>query len=169
MGGRGGDEPAQAGVTGLDRIGGRPLEVVLVEHTDHAVVVAGADGVIRFWNPAAETLFGHARAAAVGASLDLIIPVPLRDRHWDGYRRVMATGETTYAGRTLAVPAIRADGTRISVEFTVTLLRDDHDAVVGIAAILRDVTAQWEEQRALRRRVAELERAAADREVDRKR
>jgi len=152
-------------VTGLERIAGRPLEVLLVEHTDHAVVVADTDGVIRFWNPAAEAMFGHSRAVAVGASLDLIIPDPLRDRHWDGYRRVMATGETEYAGRTLAVPAIRADGTRISVEFTVTLLRDDHDAVVGIAAILRDVSKQFEERRALRRRVAELERAAADREV----
>ena len=152
-------------MTGLERIAGRPLEVLLIEHTDHAVVVADTDGVIRFWNPAAEAMFGHSRAVAVGASLDLIIPDPLRDRHWDGYRRVMATGETEYAGRTLAVPAIRADGTRISVEFTVTLLRDDHAAVVGIAAILRDVSKQFEEQRALRRRVAELERAAADREV----
>jgi PAS domain S-box-containing protein len=152
-------------VTGLDRIAGAPLEVVLVEHTDHAVVVADADGAIRFWNPAAEAMFGHPRAAAIGASLDLIIPESLRTRHWDGYHRVMATGETEYGGRTLAVPAIRADGTRISVEFTVTLLRDEHDAIVGIAAILRDVTAQWEEQRALRRRVVELERAAADREA----
>jgi len=153
-------------VTGLDRIAGRPLEVALLEHTDHAVVVADTGGVIRFWNPAAEAMFGHSRAVAVGASLDLIIPDPLRDRHWDGYGRVMATGETEYAGRTLAVPAIRADGTRISVEFTVTLLRDDRDAVVGIAAILRDVTRQFDEQRALRRRVAELERGAADREAD---
>ena len=153
-------------MTGLDRIAGRPLEVALVEHTDHAVVVADTDGVIRFWNPAAEAMFGHQRAAAVGASLDLIIPGALRERHWDGYRRVMATGETAYAGRTLAVPAIRADGTRLSVEFTVTLLRDDRDAVVGIAAILRDVTRQFDEQRALRRRVAELERADADREAD---
>ena len=152
-------------MTGLERIAGRPLEVALLEHTDHAVVVADTGGVIRFWNPAAEAMFGHSRAVAVGASLDLIIPDPLRDRHWDGYGRVMATGETEYAGRTLGVPAIRADGTRISVEFTVTLLRDDHDAVVGIAAILRDVSKQFEERRALRRRVAELERAAADREV----
>jgi PAS domain S-box-containing protein len=129
------------------------------------VVVADTGGVIRFWNPAAEAMFGHPRATAIGASLDLIIPEPLRGRHWDGYGRVMATGETDYAGRTLAVPAIRTDGSRISVEFTVTLLRDDRDAIAGIAAILRDVTAQWAEQRALRRRIAELERAAAGREV----
>jgi PAS domain S-box-containing protein len=152
-------------VTGFDDVAGsRTLEEILVERTDHAVVVADADGAIRFWNPAAEAMFGHTRAQALGQSLDLIIPANLRERHWDGYGRVMATGETEYAGRTLAVPALRADGTRISVEFTVTLLTGDDGAVAGIAAILRDVTPQWEEQRALRRRLAELERALAERE-----
>ncbi|HEX2104278.1 MAG TPA: PAS domain S-box protein [Solirubrobacteraceae bacterium] len=146
---------------GLERLGDEPLEVALVAGTDHAVVVADTDGVIRFWNPAAEAMFGHAREDAVGSSLDLIIPEKLRDRHWDGYNRVMETGQTEYGGRTLAVPALRRDGTRISVEFTVTLLTDRAGAVVGIGAILRNVTAKWEEQRALNRRVAELERELA--------
>jgi PAS domain S-box-containing protein len=150
-------------MTELEQVDGRPLEVALVAGTDHAVVVADADGVIRFWNPAAETMFGHARADAVGRTLDLIIPEKLRGRHWEGYRHVMATGETSYAGRTLAVPAERADGTRISVEFTVTLLHDRDGAVAAIAAIIRDVTEQWEERRALQRRLAELEREVAAR------
>ena len=135
----------------------QPLEVALVESTDHAVIVADPDGVIRFWNPAAEHIFGRSRADALGETLDIIIPDKLRARHWDGYRRVMRTGQTEYAGRTLAVPALRQDGTRISVEFTVALLRDESGALRGIAAILRDVSATFEEQRALRRRVGELE------------
>jgi PAS domain S-box-containing protein len=151
-------------VSGLARLaGGDVLEVALVAHTDHAVVVADPAGTIRFWNPAAEAMFGHGEADAVGRSLDLIIPANLRDRHWEGYRRVMATGETEYGGRTLAVPAVRADGTRISVEFTVTLLPGEDGAIAGIAAVLRDVTAQWEERRALNRRLAELERERAAR------
>jgi PAS domain S-box-containing protein len=150
-------------MAGLERLGGRSLEAEIVANTDHAVVVADAEGIIRFWNPAAEAMFGHTSADAIGRSLDLIVPDKLRDRHWEGYRRVMATGETEYGGRTLSVPAIRADGTRISVEFTVTLLRGDDDSVAGIAAIMRDVTARWEEQRALRRRLAELEREVAAR------
>jgi PAS domain S-box-containing protein len=153
----------EGGVTALDRIGGRALEAVLVERTDHAIVVADAGGVIRFWNPAAEAMFGHRRADAIGRSLDLIVPEKLRARHWEGYRKVMATGETEYAGRTLAVPAVRADGARISVEFTVTLFEVD-GAIAGIGAVMRDVTAQWEEQRALRRRIAELERELAARD-----
>jgi len=158
----GGLDPATTPRSVLEQVGGRPLEVALVEGTDHAVVVADADGVIRFWNPAAETMFGHARADAVGRTLDLIIPEKLRGRHWEGYGHVMATGETAYAGRTLAVPAERADGTRISVEFTVTLLHGDDGAVAAIAAVIRDVTAQWEERRAQQRRLAELEREVAD-------
>jgi PAS domain S-box-containing protein len=106
-------------------------------------------------------VFGYARADALGETLDIIIPERLRPRHWDGYRRVMQTGETEYAGRMLAVPATRHDGTRISVEFTVTLLYDASGELRGIGAIVRDVTAAWEQQRALQRRVGELERELA--------
>ena len=142
----------------MNAFGGEPLEVALVANTDHAVIVADPDGVICFWNPAAERIFGHSRADALGETLDIIVPDNLRARHWDGYRRVMRTGQTDYAGRTLAVPALRRDGTRISVEFTVTLLRDAAGALRGIAAVLRDVTAEWEARRALQRRLGELER-----------
>jgi PAS domain S-box-containing protein len=140
------------------------LEAAIVARTDHAVIVADAEGTIRFWNPASEAMFGWSEADAIGLSLDLIVPEKLRERHWDGYRRVMETGETDYAGRTLAVPAIRADGSRISVEFTVTLLPGADGGVGGIAAIMRDVTAQWEERRTLTRRLAEAERALAERD-----
>jgi PAS domain S-box-containing protein len=155
------DEPAPATTAGLDRLGDEPLEVALVASTDHAVVVADPAGVIRFWNPAAEAMFGHPRDEALGQTLDIIIPKKLRGRHWDGYRHVMETGRTDYGGRTLAVPAVRRDGTRISVEFTVALLHGADGAICGIGAILRDVTARWEEQRALNRRVADLERELA--------
>jgi PAS domain S-box-containing protein len=151
-------------MSGFEDLAGGALEAAIVERTDHAVVVADADGTIRFWNPAAEAMFGRPRDDALGRSLDIIVPEKLRDRHWDGYRRVMETGETEYAGRTLAVPAMRADGSRISVEFTVTLLQAPDGAVTGIAAIMRDVTAQWEERRTLTRRLAEAERALAERD-----
>ena len=130
----------------------------LVVTAGDAVIVADARGVIRFWNRAAEVMFGYSQDEALGETLDLIVPEPLRQRHWDGYWHTMATGETKYAGRTLAVPAMRADGTRISIEFTVTLLRNGGGGVSAIAAIIRDVTERFERERALRRRVDELER-----------
>jgi PAS domain-containing protein len=57
--------------------------------TDHAIVVADADGTITWWSPGAEVLFGHSAAAAIGQSLDLIVPDALRARHWAGFHRAM--------------------------------------------------------------------------------
>lgn len=120
-----------------------------------AILAVDRAGTIRFWNPGATRIFGFAGSEAVGASLDIVIPENLRARHRQGFDRVMATGETRYGeGDLLAVPAITRDGGRISVEFTIVLVRDEGGAVVGMAAILRDVTARFEEMRALRRRVA---------------
>jgi PAS domain S-box-containing protein len=147
-------------MTTVENIGVHAL-ATLVENTDDAVIVTDASGAIRYWNRASEAMFGHSPEQAMGASLDIIIPEKLRERHWEGYWRVMATGETRYAGRMLAVPALRADGSRISVEFTVTLLRDPGGSLWGIGAILRDVTARWEQQRALAQELKDLKRRLA--------
>ncbi len=137
------------------------VEPVIVHNAGDAVVVADRDGLIRFWNPAAERMFGYEAKVALGAPLDLIIPEKLRPAHWTGYRTVMQTGTTRYGSSTLSVPAIRSDGTRISVSFTVALLQAPDGEVAGIAAIMRDVTSEWEEKRAMRARISELEREVA--------
>jgi PAS domain S-box-containing protein len=127
----------------------------LLDSMSDAVVYADAAGHIQFWNGGAEQMFGHTAAEAIGQSLDLIIPEPLRRRHWEGYEKTMRTGETRYgAGDLLAVPAIRKDGTRISVEFTIVPFRDSAGTMIGIAAIMRDVTKRFEEMKELRKRAA---------------
>jgi PAS domain S-box-containing protein len=117
-----------------------------------AVVACDRDGIIRFWNPGAERIFGYDEADTVGRSLDLIIPERLRERHWAGYRNMMQTGQSRYSGGDLlSVPALRKDGTQISVEFTIVALRDFGGRLTGLAAVMRDVTARFEELKALRR------------------
>lgn len=112
-----------------------------------AVVIADEAGTISFWNAAAERLFGWAADVAIGRSLDLIIPERQRERHWAGYRRTMATGETSYGERLLEVPALHEDGRRLSIAFTVTLLgRPGQQRPYAIAAVVRDHTAQWQER-----------------------
>jgi PAS domain S-box-containing protein len=121
-----------------------------------AIIVADAEGNIILWNPAAERLFGYAESEALGQSLDLIIPERLRERHWQGYDKVMRTGETRYGREVLRVPAQHKDGSTVSIAFTVALLRLK-DGKRAIAAIMRDETARWKEERELRKRLAELE------------
>lgn len=128
----------------------------IVDGIPDAVVFADREGIIRLWNAGAERLFGYAAGEAVGKSLDIIIPEPIRKRHWDGYFRVIETGVTRYGTELLAVPGIRKDGTRVSLEFSVALLRDGA-AVAGVAAVLRDVTARWLKDKEARERLQALE------------
>ena len=122
----------------------------IVQEIPEAVIFADRTGVIRLWNSGAETMFGYSAGEAVGQSLDMIIPERLRPRHWDGYHKVIASGVTRYARELLATPAIRKDGRRISIEFSITLLKEDTGEVLGAAAIIRDVTARWEKEKAQR-------------------
>jgi len=120
-----------------------------------AIIAADREGIIRFWNPGAERIFGYASVAAIGRSLDIIIPERLRSRHWDGYRQVVETGESRYDdGDVLAVPGVRKDGAAISIEFTIVPLRDGTGELTGLAAIMRDVTKRFEEVRTLKKKLA---------------
>ena len=130
-------------------------EALLATRSD-AIVAADRDGRILFWNPGAERLFGYANDEALGRSLDLIVPERLRARHWEGYARVMATGQSRYGeADVLAVPALRKDGGTLSVEFTIVPLRDEAGSLIALAALMRDVTKRFEATRALKRRLAE--------------
>jgi PAS domain S-box-containing protein len=136
----------------------------LVAACPDAIIYADREGKIRYWNASATRIFGYEPGEALGQTLDLIVPEGLRARHWEGFDRVMAGGKSRYGeGDVLAVPAMRKDGKRISVEFTVLPVEDAAGGMLGIAAFLRDATARFEEMRALRRELAAL-KEQADRE-----
>ena len=131
------------------------LAAAVVRESPEAMVVADPEGIIRLWNGGAERVFGHSAAEALGSSLDLIIPERQRARHWQGYARTMATGQTRYGDQLLAVPATHRDGRRLSIEFSVALLRDTEGRIAGISAVIRDVTERRAAERALRTGPAE--------------
>jgi PAS domain S-box-containing protein len=129
----------------------------IVEESQLAIILADHEGRIRLWNSGAQAMFGYTAEEAVGQSLDLIVPERQRARHWEGYRKVMATGVTKYGRDLLAVPAMTKDGRRISIEFSIALLRGPSGEMLGSAAIMLDVTARWQKQKELRERLAALE------------
>ena len=129
----------------------------IIEGAQDAIVFADSDGIIRLWNSGAEAIFGYSAEEALGQTLDLIVPEKLREKHWEGYRKVMDTGVTKYGSDILAVPALKKDDSRLSVEFTIVLLKDDSGKPIGTAAIMRDVTERWQREKELKKRLAELE------------
>jgi PAS domain S-box-containing protein len=129
----------------------------LVSGMPDAIVYADEAGLIRVWNHGAIRMFGFTEAEALGQSLDIIIPAAARDRHWHGFQETMRAGQTRYGdGQILAVPATHKDGTRVSVEFTIVPFSGADGRMAGIAAIMRDVTARFEELRTLRKQIAAL-------------
>ena len=129
----------------------------LVEAVGDAMMVADANGAITLWNPAAQRMFGYTEEEALGKSLDIIIPQRQQQRHWDGYTKTMQTGVTRYGHDVLRVPAMHKDGHTLSIAFTVALLLAPDGKVGGIAAVVRDETSRFAEERALRKRIMELE------------
>lgn len=129
----------------------------VVAASGDAIIASDAAGHIVLWNAAAERIFGHTEAEALGQPLDMIIPERMRKRHGDGYEQSMRTGETRYGTTLLKVPAVHKDGHTLSIAFSVAMLFDPDHKVGSIMAIIRDETARFNEERALKKRVAELE------------
>lgn len=132
----------------------------IVAISGDAIMFADREGIIRLWNSGAERMFGYAAEEALGRSLDLIIPENLRGRHWDGYARVMESGCSLYSTDLLSAPALRKDGSRLSTEFSMVMVKDDTGLMIGVAAIIRDVSVRWQREKELRERVRVLEGAS---------
>lgn len=134
-----------------------PDDAALIEQSPDAVIHADADGVIRVWNAAATRIFGHEAEAAIGQSLDLIIPEDFRERHWAGWERAAADGVTQYVGQSLPTRAMHANGEPFMVELSFAVARDGDGNSAGAIATARDISERWDTDRANRRKLRELE------------
>jgi PAS domain S-box-containing protein len=133
----------------------------IIENSQDAILFADRDGIVDLWNSGAEAIFGYKAEEIQGKNLDLIIPEKLRQRHWEGYQKVMKTGEIRYGKELLKVPAIRKDGRTISIELTIMLVRNRQNEIIGTAAIIRDVTERWKQEKELKKKLKFLENQLA--------
>ena len=129
----------------------------ILEQAPDAILYADREGIIRLWNRGAALVFGFTAEEAIGQSLDLIIPERLRGRHWEGYFKVMETGESRYGTELLTMPALHRDGRQLSCAFSIVMLKDEHGKPLGVASIMRDGTAAFDREKGYKARIAELE------------
>jgi nitric oxide dioxygenase len=138
------------------------LGLAILGSASDAVVASDRAGNIILWNPGAERIFGFSEEEALGQSLDIIIPEPFRGRHWEGYHQTAASGQSRYgAGDLLAVPGLKKDGTRNSIEFTIVLVKGKTGEVEAMVSVIRDVTKNFMAMKDLKKQLAEKEKAAS--------
>jgi PAS domain S-box-containing protein len=133
----------------------------LLECVGDAIIVSEKKKKIVLWNPAATRIFGYSEAEALGQTLDLIVPERQQQRHHEGYSKSMETGTTRYGTSLLKVPAKHKDGSMLSIAFTVGMLFDENHKANGVVAIIRDESTRFAEERALKKRLSELENQSA--------
>jgi len=133
----------------MDPLPAPPLDAVF-DQAPVALILADREGRIVAWNRAAASLFGFSAAEVVGQSLDVIIPEHLREAHWKGFDRSLASGETKYAGQVMSTRAVHKDGRRLYVEFSFAMLKDAQGGVTGAIAAGRDGTERFLAERARR-------------------
>ena len=122
----------------------------LVESSDDSIVSTTPDGVITSWNAAAERLFGYSRDEIVGLHLEMLVLPEQRAEANDILQLAMREGSVR---RILETELLRRDGALVPVSLTVSPIYDA-DTIVGVSAIIRDVTEA-------RRHQAELVEAQA--------
>lgn len=123
------------------------LARIVTASLDAIVTIDGRGRVVEF-NPAAVALFGYRREQAIGTLLsELLVPHEHRAAHEAGRARYLATGESRILGHRVQLEALRANGTRVSVELEVIALPCAGE--VYFTAFVRDVGARLEAQQAV--------------------
>lgn len=133
------------------------LDSLLVGQMAEALIYADREGVIRRWNTGAEAIFGFTAGEAIGRSLDLIIPERLREAHWQSFDAALARGAAQHGRVSRITKALTGSGDTIYVDMSFTVVCDATGAAIGSVAVAREATARYQEEQALRRRLAELE------------
>ncbi|MEJ7639175.1 MAG: PAS domain S-box protein [Singulisphaera sp.] len=127
-------------------------KAAILETALDAILTIDHEGKLVEINPAAETIFGHARGDILGREMcELFVPPSLRGAHRRGLAHYLATGEGPVLGRRFEAAALRADGAEFPVELAITPISADGPPM--FTAHVRDIT---ERKRFERRREARL-------------
>jgi PAS domain S-box-containing protein len=114
-------------------------KAAMLEASLDCIVSMDHEGRVVEFNAAAESLFGYSADEAVGRDMaELIIPPSLRDRHREGLRRYLETGEGPVLGRRLEIAAMASDGREFPVELTIT--RIELDGPPMFTGFIRDIS-----------------------------
>jgi PAS domain S-box-containing protein len=120
----------------------------VTETASDAIVSADRNGVIRYFNPGAERMFGYSQGEALGQPLTILMPERFRQAHTDGMKRYLTSQQGKVIGRTMELMARHREGKEFPIELALASSDVGHD--LFFTAIIRDITARMEAERVLR-------------------
>lgn len=123
---------------------------LIIDAALDAVITMNEDGSITGWNTMAERTFGWARPQVLGRLLsDTIIPFQYRDRHENGFRHFLATGEGPVLNTRIEITALHNDGHEFPVELAITPVKLRGSWI--FSAFVRDITERKQTEIVMRR------------------
>ena len=123
----------------------------VVRDSTEAVIALSVDGTVEAWNPAAERLFGVAAHDVIGRRVDELVPRDKRAEQkamWDAVLR----GES----RRVETQRLTRRGELLDVLAGISPIRDEHERIVGVSALVLDIGERKRADEALRRNEALL-------------
>jgi len=142
----------------LTASGAKKRSHVFTQAIKDAIVVLDGDGIVRFWNPGAETLTGFGTGEVIGKPLGpFIIPPEYRKRHNDGVSEFKNTGKGNFIGDTNELYCLRKNGERFPIELSLSSFRQDNSwHAVGV---IKDITDRKRAEKELQENLALLKKS----------
>jgi two-component system CheB/CheR fusion protein len=121
----------------------------IVESSLDAITSEDLEGRVASWNHGAEQMYGFAVEEVKGRDLSFLMPAEQR-AEWAEIMRDVQRGESRAPHETVRV---RKDGSNVEVQIAVSPLFDEHNKVVGVSSIARDITQRKRDEAEIRRTI----------------
>ena len=118
----------------------------IVTSSNDAIIGKDRDGIVTSWNPGAETIYGYTAREMLGHPMAPVIPASRAEEFRSLMQRVIA-GEQIHNFET---ERLRKDGMLIPVSLSVSPIRDEAGALVGVSTVARDITERKQAEAKLR-------------------
>ncbi|MBX9871810.1 MAG: PAS domain S-box protein [Burkholderiaceae bacterium] len=132
------------------------LAAQILHSMPEAVIFSDLEGIVRVWNGGAEKIFGWSAEEAIGQSLDMIIPERMRKAHWDGFNQAIARGGVKPGRTSMITRSLHKTEEFIYIDMSFEMVRDAQGQMLGSLAVARDATKRFNDEKALRKQLAEL-------------
>jgi PAS domain S-box-containing protein len=128
----------------------------LIETAQDAIVCIDEEGMVGVWNHAAEKIFGYSSSEIMGQPITTIIPERFRERHVEGLKRFLQTGQAKIIGKSMELSGITKEGIEIPIELSLSFQKTENERY-SFTGIIRDRTFEMKAKNELLANAKELE------------